>query len=339
MKVIELKDDRIILLDQTLLPLETKYIECEDIECLAEAIENLRIRGAPALGVAGAFGMALSAIKNAGKGREEVLSALETSGNLLKKTRPTAVNLGWAIERVLSKAKESNNPAESTLKEALKIYDETLESDRRIGEHGAGLIEDGDIILTHCNAGGLATCGIGTALGVIKTAWWQDKKIEVYADETRPLFQGARLTAFELALEGIPVSVITDSMAAYAMKNLGITKVVVGADRIAGNGDTANKIGTYGVAVLAKEHSIPFYVAAPLSTIDTGTSTGGKIDIEFRNTDEIVFFNGKRIVADGAEIKSPAFDVTPNKYISGIITENGVLMPPFEKSIKRAFGK
>ena len=337
MKVIEFKDDRVILLDQTLLPLEVKYIECEDIECIAEAIENLRIRGAPAIGVAAAFGMALTAVKNAGKDRSEVLDALETTKVRLKGTRPTAVNLAWAVERVFQKAVASKNPAEHTLKEALRIYDEAIESDRRIGEHGAELVKDGDILLTHCNAGGLATCGIGTALGVIKTAWRQGKQIEVFADETRPLLQGARLTAFELVTEGIPVTVITDSMAAFAMKNLEITKVIVGADRIAANGDTANKIGTYGVAVLAKEHGIPFYVAAPLSTIDRSTQTGSKIPIEFRSKDEMVFFNGRRIVADGADIKNPAFDVTPHKYISGIITERGVLEPPFEKSIDWAF--
>ncbi len=336
MKVIEFKDGRVVLLDQTLLPLEIKYIECEDIECIAEAIENLRIRGAPAIGVAAAFGMALTAVKNAGKGNE-VLNALETTGIRLKQTRPTAVNLAWAVERVFRKAVASENPAEHALKEALRIYDEALESDRQIGEHGAELISGGDIILTHCNAGGLATCGIGTALGVIKTAWRQGKRIEVFADETRPLLQGARLTTFELVQEGIPVTVITDSTAAFAMKNLGVTKVIVGADRIAANGDTANKIGTYGVAVLAKEHSIPFYVAAPLSTIDLGTPTGSEIPIEFRSKDEIVFFNGKRIVADGADVKGPAFDVTPQGYISGIITERGVLEPLFEKSIKQAF--
>ncbi len=337
MKVIEFKDDKVVLLDQTLLPLETKYVECEDIECIAEAIKSLRIRGAPAIGVAAAFGMALTAVQNAGKDRREVLNALGITGTKLKETRPTAVNLAWAVERILRKAGASKDPAASALKDALRIYDETVESDRVMGEHGAGLIEEGDIILTHCNAGGLATCGIGTALGVIKTAWAQGKRIEVFADETRPLLQGARLTAFELVQEGIPVTVITDSMAAFAMERFGITKVVVGADRIAANGDTANKIGTYGAAVLAKEHNIPFYVAAPLSTIDRGTPTGSEIPIEFRSDEEIVFFNGKRIVADGAKIKSPAFDVTPHRYISGIVTEKGVLLPPFEKSIARAF--
>lgn len=337
MRVIEFKDGRVVILDQTLLPLETQYIDCQDIECIAEAIENLRVRGAPAIGVAAAFGMALTAVKNAGNDRNDVLRTLETARARLKGTRPTAVNLAWAVERVFQKAEASEDPVESAVKEALRIYDEAVESDEQIGEHGAELIGGGDVILTHCNAGGLATCGIGTALGVIKAAWRQGKKVEVFADETRPLLQGARLTALELVEEGIPVTVITDSAAAFAMKSLGITKVIVGADRIAANGDTANKIGTYGVAVLAKEHGIPFYVAAPLSTIDRDTLTGSEIPIEFRSTDEVAFFNEKRIVAEGAKIKSPAFDVTPNKYISGIITERGVLEPPFEKSIKRAF--
>jgi methylthioribose-1-phosphate isomerase len=339
MKVIEFQDGKVVILDQTLLPNETKYIECVDIECICEAIENLRIRGAPAIGAAAAFGMALTAVENAGKDREEVLEALLKTKERLKETRPTAVNLAWATERVFKRAGESAKPDEAALKDALRIYDEAVESDGLIGEYGAALIEDGDIILTHCNAGGLATCGIGTALGVIKTAARNGKKIEVFADETRPLMQGGRLTAYELVNEEIPVSVITDNAAAFAMKSMGITKVVVGADRIAANGDTANKIGTYGVAVLAKEHGIPFYVAAPLSTIDRDTATGGEIPIEFRGEDEIIFFNEKRVVADGAGIKSPAFDVTPHKYIAGIITEKGVLESPFDKSIKRAFEK
>ncbi|MBU2559979.1 S-methyl-5-thioribose-1-phosphate isomerase [archaeon] len=339
MKVIEFQGGKVVILDQTLLPNETKYIECSDIECVCEAIKSLRVRGAPAIGAAAAFGMALTAVENAGKGRGEILEALRDTKEKLKETRPTAVNLEWAVERVYRAAKASKKPDEAALKEALRIYDEAVESDNKIGEYGAELITDGDVILTHCNAGGLATCGIGTALGVIKTAARKGKKIEVFADETRPLLQGARLTAYELVNEGIPVNVITDNAAAFAMKNMGITKVVVGADRIAANGDTANKIGTYGVAVLAKEHGIPFYVAAPLSTIDRDTATGDEIPIEFRDASEIIFFNEKRVVADGAGIKSPAFDVTPHKYITGIITERGVLKPPFDKSIKQAFEK
>jgi methylthioribose-1-phosphate isomerase len=337
LKVIELKDSSVIILDQTLLPTEVKYIECEDVECIAEAIENLRIRGAPAIGVAAALGMAITAIKNADKPSEILLIELKKSYDRLKKTRPTAVNLFWALDRVIKRAESSKNIAAETVKEALRIHDETKISDKRIGEYGADLLEDGDVVLTHCNAGGLATTGIGTALGVIKTAWKQGKKIKVIADETRPLLQGARLTTFEMVAEEIPVDLICDNMAAFAMKNLGVTKVIVGADRIARNGDTANKIGTYGIAILAKEHGIPFYVAAPLSTIDVGIATGEEIPIEYRNPREIKFFNNKRVAPDGVGILNPAFDVTPNEYITGIITDKGVLKPPFEESIEKAF--
>lgn len=337
MKTIEFKDSRVVLIDQTLLPLELKYIECENVECIAEAIENLRIRGAPAIGVAAAFGLALTALQNSRESRGKILSELEKSYERLKKTRPTAVNLLWALDRVIEKARNSNNVVEAAVKEALRIYHEDIDASKKIGEYGAALIEYGDIILTHCNAGSLATAGFGTALGVIRAAWRQGKKIRVFAGETRPLLQGARLTAFELIYEGIPVTVITDSTAAFVMKNYGITKIIVGADRIAANGDTANKIGTYGVAVLAKEHKIPFYVAAPLSTIDLSISSGREIPIEFRNKREIEFINEKRIVAEGAEVLNPAFDITPHEYIAGIITEKGVLRAPFEKSIKRAF--
>ncbi|MDI6655494.1 MAG: S-methyl-5-thioribose-1-phosphate isomerase [Candidatus Hydrothermarchaeota archaeon] len=337
MKAIEFKDSKVVLIDQTLLPLELKYIECDNVECIAEAIENLRIRGAPAIGVAAAFGLALTALQNSRESREKILSELEKSCERLKKTRPTAVNLFWALDRVIEKARNSNNVAEAAVKEALRIYHEDVDASKKIGEHGAELIKNGDVILTHCNAGALATAGFGTALGVIRVAQQKGKKIKVFADETRPLLQGARLTAFELIYEGIPVTVITDSTAAFVMKNCGVGKVIVGADRIAANGDTANKIGTYGVAVLAKEHKILFYVAAPLSTIDLSISSGKEISIEFRNKREIEFFSEKRIVAEGAEVLNPAFDITPHEYIAGIITEKGVLRPPFEKSIKRAF--
>lgn len=338
METIKLKEDKVLLIDQTLLPTQVKYVECRDVECIAEAIENLRVRGAPAIGVAAAFGLAITAVKHSGRRREEILAELHKAAERLKKTRPTAVNLFWAIDRIMEMAKKTDNVAEAVFKGALQIYHRDIETNRRMGEYGAELIKDGDVILTHCNAGALATAGTyGTALGVIKVAWEQGKKIRVFADETRPLLQGARLTAFEMVHEGIPVTVITDGMAAYAMKNQGITKVIVGADRIAANGDTANKIGTYGVAILAREHSIPFYVAAPLSTIDLNIASGSDIPIEFRDRREIEFFNDKRIVAGDAEIMSPAFDVTPGRYIAGIITEKSVLKPPFKKSIRKAF--
>lgn len=339
MKVVELKDTSVLILDQTLLPTDVKYIECKDVECVAEAIENLRVRGAPAIGVAAAFGMAITALQNVGKEDEVILLELKKAYKRLKKTRPTAVNLFWALDRIMSRAKSSDKVVEDTVKEALRIYDETREADRKMGEYGASLIEDGDVILTHCNAGGLATSGIGTALGVIKTAWKQGKNIKVIIDETRPLLQGARLTSFEMIEENIPATVITDNMAAFAMRHLKVTKVIVGADRIASNGDTANKIGTYGIAVLAKEHKIPFYVVAPLSTIDQDIASGDEIPIEYRDVKEIRFFNEKRIVPNGVEILNPAFDVTPSEYITCIITEKGILKPPFTESIKKAFEK
>ncbi|MFQ5815903.1 MAG: S-methyl-5-thioribose-1-phosphate isomerase [Candidatus Hydrothermarchaeaceae archaeon] len=337
MKSVEFKDGVVVLLDQTLLPNEVKYIECDDVETLAEAIENLRVRGAPAIGVVAALGLASIAVQNSTGSREEILEALRKGNERLASTRPTAVNLYWALDRVMNAAERSERPGETALKEALRIYDENMESDRKIGEHGAKVMEDGDVVLTHCNAGSLATAGYGTALGVVKAASEKGKTISVFADETRPLLQGARLTAFELVDVGIPVTVIVDGSAGLVMRKHGVTKVVVGADRIASNGDTANKIGTYNLAVLAKEHGIPFYVAAPLSTIDTSIDSGDDIPIEYRSEREIEFIHGKRSVAGGAKALNPAFDVTPHEYIMGIITEKGVLKPPFTKSIKKAF--
>jgi methylthioribose-1-phosphate isomerase len=334
MEPVEFRDGKVVLLDQTLLPLEVKYIECEDLDCIAEAIKKLRVRGAPALGVTAAFALAMAAVKHADEGRGELIKKLEEAREFISKTRPTAVNLFWAMERIMVKARRSSRPGEVAIKEALRIYQENKDGEERMGKYGSELIKDGDVILTHCNAGSLATAGIGTALGVIKTAWRKGKKIKVIADETRPLLQGARLTAFEMVEEGIPVTVIPDSAAAFAMQRHGITKVIVGADRIAANGDTANKIGTYGVAVLAKEHGIPFYVAAPTSTIDLNIPSGKDIPIEYRDGNEVAFIDERRYVPNGAEILNPAFDVTPNEYIAGIITEKGILKPPFEKSIQ-----
>lgn len=335
MEPVEFRDGKVVILDQTLLPLEVKYIECEDIECIAEAIRMLRVRGAPALGVTAAFALAMTAVNHANEESTRLLEHLEDARRVISKTRPTAVNLFWAMDRILAKARRSTKPGEAAVREALRIYQENKDGEEMMGELGSELIQDGDVILTHCNAGSLATAGIGTALGVIKTAWRKGKKIRVVADETRPLLQGARLTAFEMVQEGVPVTVIPDGSAAFAMQRHGITKVIVGADRIAANGDTANKIGTYGVAILAREHGIPFYVAAPTSTIDLSLPRGKDIPIEYRDGREVSFIAGRRYVPDGAEALNPAFDVTPNKYITGIITEKGVLMPPFEKSIKK----
>ncbi|MFQ6135662.1 MAG: S-methyl-5-thioribose-1-phosphate isomerase [Candidatus Hydrothermarchaeales archaeon] len=337
MKTVEYREGKVILIDQTLLPTELKYIECKDVECVVEAIRNLRVRGAPAIGVTAALGLALIAEKNRRRSRDKVLDELKKARDLLAETRPTAVNLFWALERVMEKAEKSEDPSTVAFDEAMKVWQEDLEMNKRLEKNGAKLIDDGDVILTHCNAGALATSGYGTAQGVIKEAWRQGKKIKVFVDETRPLLQGARLTAFEMVQEGVPVTVITDSMAGFVMRDYGVTKVIVGADRIARNGDTVNKIGTYGLAVLAKEHAVPLYVVAPLSTIDINIRTGDEIPIEFRGEDEVRCFNEKMVVAEGADVLNPAFDVTPAKYITAIITEVGVLKPPYEEPIKEAF--
>jgi len=330
MKTISLEEGKVILLDQTKLPEVIEYVECKDVECLAKAIETLKVRGAPALGVASAFGMALAAMKAKGKPKDEMLKDLEKAYVRLKSTRPTAVNLFSAMERVMQEARASRDPAKAAIEAAKAVYEEDLEMNKQLERVGAQIIKDGDVILTHCNAGSLATSGYGTALGIIKEAHREGKKISVFAGETRPLLQGARLTACEMVEAGIPVTVITDSMAGFVMKNKGVSKVLVGADRIAVNGDVANKIGTYQLAVLAREHGIPFYVAAPTSTIDPSTASGEDIFIEFRDKREIRFFNEKRIVPEGADILNPAFDVTPARYIKGIITERGILKPPLK---------
>jgi methylthioribose-1-phosphate isomerase len=328
MRTIYLEGDKVVLIDQTLLPTEQTYLECGDVECLAMAIENLKVRGAPALGVASAFGLALAAMASKGKPKSAVLRDLDRAYIRLKSTRPTAVNLVWAMDEVMKKARSAQNPCEAAVEVAKKIYEDDIAMNKKLEKVGSRVIADGDIILTHCNAGSLATSGYGTALGVIKEAFRQGKKISVFADETRPLLQGARLTACEMVDAKIPVTVIADNMAGFVMKNMGVSKVIVGADRIAINGDVANKIGTYQLAVLAKEHSIPFYVAAPTSTIDPNTDSGDAIRIEFRSREEIEFFNEKRIIPKEADVLNPAFDITPARYIIGIITEKGVLKPP-----------
>ncbi len=330
METIILKEDCVVLLDQTLLPERLEYVECRDVESLAEAIMSLRVRGAPALGVAGAFGLALAAMHSKGVGRREVLSDLEAACARLKSTRPTAVNLFTAVKVVMDAARASDDPRAAAVDAAKRVFEEDVSMNKRLEKVGAELFFDGDVVLTHCNAGSLATSGRGSALGVIKEAARQGKNLTVFADETRPLLQGARLTSFEMVDAKIPVTVITDSMAGFVMKNRGVTKVIVGADRIALNGDTANKIGTYGLAILAKAHDIPFYVAAPTSTIDSQSRSGGDIEIEFRSRGEIEFFNNVRIVPREAAVLNPAFDVTPAEFISGIITEKGVFYAPFD---------
>ncbi len=337
MKIIEWQGEGIRMLDQTLLPLEETYIELPDIPSLCEAIVALRIRGAPAIGVAAAYGFALGANGIATDSRNDFFSQMKVISDTLASTRPTAVNLFWALERMNRIAQQGTDVPgikAALMSEVKLIEQETEASDRKMGQFGAELIKDGFTILTHCNAGALATAGYGTALGVIKAAHEQGKKIQVFADETRPLLQGARITAWELMKEGIPVTLITDNMAGHFMKAGRIDCVVVGSDRIASNGDVANKIGTYSVSVLANEHSIPFYVAAPVSTVDYSIKSGDDIPIEERESEEVTCIRGARVAPVGVKVISPAFDVTPHKYVSAIITEEGVARDPYTESLQ-----
>lgn len=340
-KTIEFSENgNVMLIDQRLLPTREVVMECSDYAQVAMAIKEMVVRGAPAIGVTAAGGIALGAgavdtgdIKKFGEELDKICAEMA-------KTRPTAVNLFWAIERMKKTAQSNNFKTVAEIKKALRAEaDKILEEDIKINEsmafNGEALIEDGDTILTHCNAGALATAGrFGTALGVIKAAHLKGKKINVFADETRPFLQGARLTAWELKKEGIAVTLITDSMAGHFMKKGDINKVIVGSDRIAKNGDIANKIGTYTVAVLAKTHAIPFYVAAPLSTIDFDMPDGEQIPIEERNVKEVSHIGDRQMAPDGINILNPAFDVTPNEYVAAIITERGVAEKPYIKSLE-----
>ncbi|MEM2080884.1 MAG: S-methyl-5-thioribose-1-phosphate isomerase [Candidatus Bathyarchaeia archaeon] len=326
MRTIEWQDGTVITIDQTKLPHETVILRIKTVEEMAEAIKNLRIRGAPLLGAAAAFGLALAAFYSKANSRAKLLEDLENSAKFLKSTRPTAVNLFWAADRILSKARSFSGAVEElrelVIQEAQRIANEDAEANRAIGENGAALISDGDVILTHCNAGELATVEYGTALGVVRAAWKQGKKIKVIATETRPLLQGARLTAYELKRDGIPVTLITDNMVGYVMYKRLVNKVIVGADRIVQDA-VFNKIGTFTVAVLAHEHDVPFYVAAPKSTFDL-TRKAADVVIEERNPDEVTHFGAHRVAARGVEVLNPAFDITPLKYVTAIIHESGV---------------
>jgi methylthioribose-1-phosphate isomerase len=343
-KTIAWKDNRVVILDQRQLPDEEVYLECHDAAAVVNAIKGMAIRGAPAIGIAAAMGMALGALGIDKKDFTPFYQELSSICETLKQARPTAINLRWALERMKRVCEANKEKAVEAIKgllvsEALAILKEDIEINKRIGEQGKGLIHDGDTILTHCNAGALATGGYGTALGVIRRAWEEKKRITVIATETRPLLQGARLTAWELHREGIPVTLIADNMVGYLMQQGEIDLCIVGADRITGNGDVANKIGTYTLAILAKEHGIPFYVAAPLSTFDRGAKTGAEIPIEERDASEVTAMGGRRTAPQGIAVRNPAFDVTPHRYVSAIITEKGVMRPPFEKSLKRILGK
>ncbi|MFH1904567.1 MAG: S-methyl-5-thioribose-1-phosphate isomerase [bacterium] len=329
---------RIKLVDQTLLPNKFKHIYCDTVKSIWEAIKNLRVRGAPAIGIAGALGVVLGIQDSKARGYVQFKKRLEQVILYLSSSRPTAVNLFWALDRMrVCCMKYRNLPINriktELLDEAQKIIKEDKNICRNIGKNGAKLIKDGDVILTHCNAGGLATADYGTALGVIFYANEQGKKIRVYADETRPLLQGARLTTWELMQAGIDVTLICDNMAGSLMKEGKINCVIVGADRIASNGDTANKIGTYSLAVLAKAHKVPFYVAAPISTFDMKIKSGEQIPIEQRSSEEVTNLSGKRIAPKNVSVYNPAFDVTPAKFISAIITECGIIKKPDKEKI------
>ena len=338
------EDDVVVMIDQRKLPAKEVYVRCKTAAEVARAIRTMVIRGAPAIGVAAAMGIALGMLKSKATGTTKFAADFQTVCDLMACTRPTAVNLFWAIDRMkrtfaaAAQAGESVDQIKDRLdREAQLIHDEDVASCRAMGAFGAEVVPADARILTHCNAGALATAGYGTALGVIRGAVEQGKAVTVFADETRPFLQGARLTAWELVRDGINTTVITDNMAGALMRQGKVNFVVVGADRIVANGDTANKIGTYGVAVLAREHQIPFYVAAPLSTIDLNTPDGQHIPIEERNAREVTHVGSAQLAPEGAHIWNPAFDVTPHHFIAGIITERGIFRPPYVESLARAF--
>jgi methylthioribose-1-phosphate isomerase len=327
-------------LDQTKLPTEETYVTCKTYEQVADVIRNMVVRGAPAIGVAAAMGIALGVNNSKAESTGDLKRELDQICDVIGQTRPTAVNLFWAIRRMKEKFERIRirpipQIKQSLIEEAQRMHAEDIAANQAMGRHGATLMPSAGGVLTHCNAGALATAGYGTALGVIRAAVEQGKKIHVYADETRPFLQGARLTAWELMKDGIPTTVISDNMAGAMMRLGKIGAIVVGADRIAANGDVANKIGTYTVAILAKEHSIPFYVAAPISTVDLACPDGSQIPIEQRNVKEVTHIAGKQMVPDGVSVENPAFDVTPAQYIAAIITEKGIARAPYEDSLRQ----
>jgi methylthioribose-1-phosphate isomerase len=341
-KTIEWTNEGVRMLDQRLLPTEEKYLMLRSYEEIADAIKKMIVRGAPAIGISAAMGLALGANQSVGTSVADLEYDFKFMCKVMEATRPTAVNLFWAVERMrgaLAKAKTETHDVEEIKKrlvsEAQAIFNEDIASNRALGKFGGELIADGATVLTHCNAGALATAGdYGTALGVVRGAIDAGKRVAVIADETRPFLQGSRLTAWELAKDNIPVTVITDNMAGHVMKQGKVDCVVVGADRIAANGDTANKIGTYMVAVLAKQHNIPFYVAAPISTVDLSTPTGEQIPIEERNAREVTHIGDHQLTPDGVDVHNFAFDVTPNELIAAIITDRGVARPPYTESLR-----
>ncbi|MEM3064607.1 MAG: S-methyl-5-thioribose-1-phosphate isomerase [Candidatus Nitrosotenuis sp.] len=339
LRTIEWKNNSVVMIDQTKLPTELVYVTCTDYNDVAKSIKNLVIRGAPAIGVAGAFGMALAALQSKATTKEQLISDLQAAKKTLYETRPTAVNLAWGLEKIMDVAKKGNSIQEIkdlVIKTAKQMAEDDIKINMTLGKHGSQLFDNNDTIMTHCNAGSLATVAYGTALGVIRATKEAGKNIKVIATETRPVQQGSRLTAFELKHDGIDVSLIPDTAVGYTMANKLVNKVVVGADRILRTGHVYNKIGTYQVALMAKQHGIPFYVAAPLSTFDL-TSNPEDVIIEQRKATEVTQIGDKKTAPDGINVINPAFDMTPPELISGIITEAGVATPPYEESIKKLF--
>ncbi|HUS19007.1 MAG TPA: S-methyl-5-thioribose-1-phosphate isomerase [Terriglobales bacterium] len=339
-RTVEWSEAGVVFIDQTKLPIEEVYVTCRTYQEVADAIYTMIVRGAPAIGVAAAMGVALGTRDAKAQSVAELRPQFETICETLAATRPTAVNLFWAINRMKEKfesvaARPVPEIKQILIKEAVQMHAEDIAACVAMGKHGANLLPMTGGVLTHCNAGALATCGYGTALGVIRAAVEAGHKINVYADETRPFLQGSRLTAWELMKDGIPTTVISDNMAGVMMQQKKVGAVIVGADRIAANGDVANKIGTYSVAILAKEHGIPFYVAAPWSTVDMKTPDGEHIPIEQRNAREVTHMAGKQVTPDGVSVENPAFDVTPHKYVTAIVTERGIAKPDYSQSLQR----
>jgi methylthioribose-1-phosphate isomerase len=338
-QTLEWTEHGVVFIDQTKLPTEEVFVTCTTHQQVADVIRNMVVRGAPAIGVAAAMGIALGVKNSKAENAADLKQDFDQICEAIRQTRPTAVNLFWAIRRMQEKFETLRSRPIAQIQEALieesqRMHAEDIAANQAMGRHGATLMPSSGGVLTHCNAGALATAGYGTALGVIRAAIEAGKKIHVYADETRPFLQGSRLTAWELMKDGIPTTVISDNMAGVMMQQGKIGAIVVGADRIAANGDVANKIGTYTVAVLAKEHGIPFYVAAPISTVDLGTPDGSKIPIEQRNAREVTHIGGRQMTPDGVGIENPAFDVTPAKYVAAIITERGIARAPYKDSLR-----
>ena len=339
LKTVEWKNNKVVMIDQTKLPNRLEFVEFSDFHQVADAIKNLVVRGAPAIGVSGAFGMALAVLQSSAQTKDDLIKDLEEAKKILIETRPTAVNLKWGLEKIMQVALKGSDVSEtkqSVIDTAKKMADEDVQTNMTMGKIGSELFDDNDTIMTHCNAGALATVAYGTALGVIRSAKESGKNVKVIATETRPVQQGSRLTVFELKHDGIDVSLIPDTAVGYSMANGLVNKVIVGADRILRTGHVFNKIGTYQIAIMAKQHGIPFYVAAPLSTFDLKSNPEDVI-IEQRKASEVTGIGDNKTAPDDTNVINPAFDMTPPKFISGIITEKGVANPPYEESIKKLF--